>query len=60
MYLIFFLESIQYIYINRKIRTLYNKVREIDLVKFTHHSSSVICVTKKEPYEIYYWSLHDN
>ncbi|CAD8057624.1 unnamed protein product [Paramecium primaurelia] len=44
----------------KKMRTLYNKVKEIDLVRFTHHNSCVLCVTKKEPYDIYYWSLHDN
>ncbi|KAM3138581.1 hypothetical protein pb186bvf_009333 [Paramecium bursaria] len=44
----------------KKVRTLYNKIKEIDLVKFTHHISAVLCATKKEPYEILYWSLHEN
>lgn len=60
MYLIYILESIIINFIIRKVKTLYNKVREIDLVRFTHHNSSVLCVTKKEPFEIFYWSLHDN
>ena len=35
-------------------------MKEIELVKFTHHNTAVLCATKKEPYEILYWSLHEN
>lgn len=43
----------------KKIKTLYNKVKEIDLVKFTHNNEAILCATKKDNL-ILYWSIHDN
>lgn len=43
----------------KKVKTLFNKVKEIELVKFTHHNEAILCATKKD-YLILYWSLHDN
>eukprot|EP01017_Pseudomicrothorax_dubius_P012271 TRINITY_DN1492_c0_g1_i7.p1 TRINITY_DN1492_c0_g1~~TRINITY_DN1492_c0_g1_i7.p1 ORF type:complete len:343 (+),score=73.06 TRINITY_DN1492_c0_g1_i7:110-1138(+) len=44
----------------RKLKTLYNKVYKIDLVRFTHHNEAVICAAKSSPYYIFYWSIYEN
>jgi COMPASS component SWD2 len=43
----------------KKIKTLYNKTKEIEMIKFTHNNEAVLCATKKEN-QILYWSLHEN
>jgi len=35
-------------YISRRMKTLYNKVTKIDMVKFTHHKDAVLCATKTD------------
>ncbi len=32
----------------KKLKTLFNKVKEIEYVKFTHHNEAILCATKKD------------
>jgi len=43
----------------KRIKTLYNKVSKIDLVKFTHNKNAVLCATKVDN-KILYWSVFEN
>jgi len=43
----------------KRIKTLYNKVSRIDLVKFTHNKHAVLCATKVDN-KILYWSIFEN
>ena len=45
---------LNYFLIARKVKTLYNKTKEIELVKFTHNNKAILCATKKDN-EIWYW-----
>lgn len=44
----------------KKSKMLFNKINGINNVKFTHSNDAVICSTNKEPYQIFYWSTHEN
>ena len=44
----------------KKVKLLYNKVNKIKLCRFTHNENAVIVATKVKPYQIHYWSIHEN
>lgn len=44
----------------RKLKTLYNKVNKMEIIRFTHHNEAILCACKSPPYYIFYWSVYDN
>ncbi|KAL4472618.1 hypothetical protein ABPG74_018567 [Tetrahymena malaccensis] len=53
-------QIIEYNLLNgEQIKKLYHKESQLDLVRFTHNSEAILCVTQKN-FTIIYWSLHDN
>lgn len=44
----------------KKIKTLCNKVHGIANAKFTHTNEAIICTTTATPYQVFYWSIHEN
>jgi len=39
---------------------LCNKVHGIANAKFTHTNEAIICTTTATPYQVFYWSIHEN
>ena len=41
-------------------KLLYNKINKIKICKFTHNENAVIAATKNKPFQVHYWSIHEN